>query len=327
MTSSERVDGRASCADWTSVACRLALVPACDLLVEAEVPLARRTTLGIGGPARLLARCQRTGGVVAVVRACGDSGVPWLMLGEGANTLVPDEGVEAVVITLEGELARIERAGERLRAGGGASLARLVRQSIAAGLAGIECLGGIPSSVGGALAMNAGAHGQEILQVLAWAEVVEGDGSTRRLERSEVASGYRWSVLGRGRAVTFAELALQPEVPKVLRERAREARQRRWQALPREPSAGSVFRNPPGEYAGRLLEAAGCRGLRRGGALVSERHANVIINAGGAKASEVRELIVEMAARVRLRFEIVLALELKVLARDGSVREDPARFG
>ncbi|MFH1177203.1 MAG: FAD-binding protein, partial [Acidobacteriota bacterium] len=197
ITSSERVDGESSLTGWTSLVSRFALLPASDLRVEPGVPLSRRTTLGIGGPARLLARCRRTQGVAAVVRVCGESGVPWLMLGVGANTLVPDEGVEAVVITLEGELARIERAGERLRAGGGASLASLVRQSIAAGLAGIECLGGIPSSVGGALAMNAGAHSQEILQVLVWAEVVEGDGSVRRLERSQVEGGYRWSVLGR----------------------------------------------------------------------------------------------------------------------------------
>jgi UDP-N-acetylmuramate dehydrogenase len=285
--------------------------------------MAGHTTLGIGGPARGFATCRSSAGVAGVVRAARDTGVPWLVLGWGANVLVPDQGLEAVVIRLDAALADFEVLAPRVIAGGGGSLARLVRATIEAGLAGLEHLGGIPSTVGGALAMNAGAHGQEILDVLAWAEIVEADGTVRRLARSQVEGGYRWSSLGQGRIVTQAELQLQPGDREALRERARQARERRLAALPSEPSAGSVFRNPPGGFAGRLLEQAGCKGLRHGAAAVSTRHANVIVNPGGATAADVRALIREMARRVREHSGIRLGLELKVLGVDGAALTDP----
>jgi len=293
------------------------------LSVEERVPLASHTTLRIGGPARVLLRCQQAAAVSATVGAARRAGVPWLALGVGANVLAPDEGVDAAVVTLAGELTRVTRDGARLRGGGGAPLARVVRAALDAGLAGVECLGGIPSTLGGALAMNAGAYGQEILDVLAWAEVVEADGALRRLERWEVEGGYRWSVLGRGRIVTCAELVLQAAEPEALKARVHEVIAKRRGALPSEPNAGSIFRNPPGDHAGRLLDLAGCKGLRRGGAEVSRRHANVIVNAGGATAAEARRLVAEMAARVRERFGVNLELELKILDRDGGVVADP----
>ena len=293
------------------------------LSVEERVPLASHTTLRIGGPARVLLRCQQAAAVSATVGAARRAGVPWLALGVGANVLAPDEGVDAAVVTLAGELTRVTRDGARLRGGGGAPLARVVRAALDAGLAGVECLGGIPSTLGGALAMNAGAYGQEILDVLAWAEVVEADGALRRLERWEVEGGYRWSVLGRGRIVTCAELVLQAAEPEALKARVHEVIAKRRGALPSEPNAGSIFRNPPGDHAGRLLDLAGCKGLRRGGAEVSRRHANVIVNAGGATAAEARRLVAEMAARVRERFGVKLELELKILDRDGGVVADP----
>ena len=168
-----------------------------------QEPLAGHTTLRIGGPARFLLRCRRAGAVGAAVKAARENGIPWLVLGLGANVLVPDEGLAAAVLMLADELAGIRVDGVRVRAGGGAHLSKVVRAALDAGLAGVECLGGIPSTLGGALAMNAGAYGQEILDVLSWAEVVEEDGTVRRLERWEIHGGYRWSVLGKGRIVTF----------------------------------------------------------------------------------------------------------------------------
>ena len=308
---------------WDELDRRLAEVAREDVVLERDAPLASRTTLRIGGRARVRAGVLSRDGVAALVSAVRDTAVPWIVLGLGANVLVPDEGLDAVVIQLEGALTEIDVEGRRLRAGGGASWSRVVRASIDAGLAGIECLGGIPSSLGGALAMNAGAYGQEVLDVLGWAEVVEPDGSVRRLARGEVEGGYRWSVLGRGRIVTGAELELQPDDGAAIRARARQARDRRLKAMPSEPSAGSVFRNPPGDHAGRLLEAAGCKGLQRGGARVSERHANVVVNSSEASAADVRALIGEMARRVRDAFGIRLELELKVLDRQARVRTDP----
>ena len=294
-----------------------------SLEVVVSEELASHTTLRIGGPARVLLRCGRAEGVATAVRAAREAGVPWLVLGLGANVLVPDAGLDAAVLTLVGDLGSISLEGARIRAGGGAQLGKVVRASIDAGLAGIECLGGIPSTIGGALAMNAGAYGQEILDVLGWAEVVEEDGNIRRLERWEVEGGYRWSVLGKGRVVTSVELVLRAEDPETLKARVQQVRARRQGVLPPEPSAGSVFRNPPGDFAGRLLELAGCKGLRRGGAEVSPRHANVIVNVGGAKAADVRWLVAQMAARVRERFGISLDLELKVLDETGRVLTDP----
>jgi len=271
----------------------------------------------------MLLRCASANAVVTVVNAARSAGVAWCALGIGANVLAPDEGLDTLVVTLVGELAKVHREGARVRAGGGAPLARVVRVAFDAGLAGVECLGGIPSTFGGALAMNAGAYGQEILDVLAWAEVVETDGTHRRLERWEVEGGYRWSVLGRGRIVTCAELALQAQDQETLRKRLHEVSVRRHGALPGEPNAGSVFRNPPGDFAGRLLELAGCKGLRHGGAEVSQRHANVVVNAGGATAADVRFLVAEMARRVRERFGVRLELELKILDRNGETLTDP----
>ena len=289
-----------------------------------DEPLAAHTTLRIGGPARFVVHCRRPQAVSATVRASREIGIPWLVLGLGANVLVPDAGLDAAVLTLVDELASIRVDGARVRAGGGAQLAKVVRAALDAGLAGIECLGGIPSTLGGALAMNAGAYGQEILDVLSWAEVVEEDGTLRRLERWEVHGGYRWSVLGKGRVVTSAELSLRAEDPDALQARVQQVREKRRGVLPPEPSAGSVFRNPPGDFAGRLLELAGCKGLSAGGAEVSQRHANVIVNPGGATAEGVRSLVKQMAARVREMFGVNLELELKILDSNGNVVSDPA---
>jgi UDP-N-acetylmuramate dehydrogenase len=309
--------------DWSRFGAQLDALSTDGLDVAESEPLAAHTTLRIGGPARVLARCASREAVAGAIRAAAVAGVPWFVLGLGANVLVPDEGLDAAVLVLAGELAAIHVDGTRLRVGGGAQLGRTVRAALDAGLAGIECLGGIPSTVGGALAMNAGAYGQEIMDVLGWADVVDEDGGLRRLERWEVDGGYRWSVLGKGRVVTLAELVLKQEDQATLLARVRQVRERRRGALPPEPSAGSVFRNPPGDFAGRLLELAGCKGLSNGGARVSERHANVIVNPGGATAAGVRALVAEMAARVRERFGVRLELELKILDRSGKVLPDP----
>lgn len=309
--------------DWDLFRAKLLAHPLDGLSLAENEPLAAHTTLRIGGPARFLVRCGRAEAVVAAVRAAREVGIHWFALGLGANVLVPDEGLAAVVLILVDGLADIEVDGARLRAGGGAQLARVVRAALDAGLAGVECLGGIPSTLGGALAMNAGAYGQEILDVLSWADVVEEDGTPRRLERWEIHGGYRWSVLGKGRIVTLAELSLRAEDPEVLKIRVQHVRERRHGVLPPEPSAGSVFRNPPGDFAGRLLELAGCKGLSCEGAEVSQRHANVIVNPGGATAAGVRSLVRLMAGRVRERFGVQLELELKILDLSGNVVTDP----
>jgi UDP-N-acetylmuramate dehydrogenase len=254
-----------SSADWEFFRRqREALVADSVTAVEGE-PLAPRTTLRIGGPARVLLRCATREGVVAALRAVREAGVPWLVLGLGANVLVPDDGLDAVVLTLVGDIASISLEGTRIRAGAGAQLARVVRESLSAGLAGVECLGGIPSTVGGALAMNAGAYGQEILDVLAWVEVVEEDLTVRRLERWE-CTGVPVECLGRDGFVTSVELALRAEDPRCCGStfgglgssaRGRSRRSRR---------PGACSATPPGTTRGgywRSRAARGCAGAAR----------------------------------------------------------------
>jgi UDP-N-acetylmuramate dehydrogenase len=205
--------------------------------------------------------------------------------------------------------------GTRVSAGGGALLAQLARRASRAGLAGLEALAGFPSSVGGAVHMNAGSYGAEIKDVLVSARVVELDGRRRRLATSDLEPTYRTTILERtGAIVTRALFELAPGDPASLLARIEELNARRWAALPSGlPNAGSVFKNPPDDFAGRLLEACGMKGASEGGARVSDKHANVIVNAGGARAADVVGLMRRMRAAVVEKFGVVLEPELVLL--------------
>jgi UDP-N-acetylmuramate dehydrogenase len=305
----------------------LAGVPGLDL--RAGEPLARHTTLRIGGPAELWAEVGTERALVALLRACGAGGTPFHLLGLGSNVLIPDEGIPGVVACLVGGLERCRIRGTRVSAGGGAVLAQVARKTAQAGLAGLEALAGFPSTVGGGVYMNAGSYGTEIKDVLVSARVVERDGTRRRLTVAELEPRYRWTNLERSRAVVVrAHFDLRPGDPAALMGRIRELNAKRWAALPSGvPSAGSIFKNPPGDFAGRLIEACGLKGAAAGGARISERHANVIVNTGGARAADVVVLMRRMRGAVAERFgvelepEVVLAGGLRSAldaGRDGS---------
>jgi UDP-N-acetylmuramate dehydrogenase len=284
------------------------------LRLRPEEPLAPRTTWRIGGPARFFAEVEDVAALAALLRWARAEGLPAIPLGKGSNVLVPDEGLDAVVFVLAGDLVAVSVETPLVRAGGGASLMSLAVTSRNAGLAGTEGLSGIPSSVGGAVRINAGAYGTEIFDLLVDVTLVSRAGEARVVPAASIPHGYRWSALCDGDdVVAGATLRLRPAPREEIDARLAEVRERRKKALPTEPNAGSVFKNPPGDHAGRLLEACGLKGARVGGALVSERHANVVVNAGSATAADVRALMVRMREEVLGRFGVALVPEVEDL--------------
>jgi UDP-N-acetylmuramate dehydrogenase len=204
--------------------------------------------------------------------------------------------------------------GERLAAGGGAALGAVCSAAARAGLSGIEAISGIPSSIGAAVRINAGAYGGEIFDVLETARLVSLSGQARSVRAEDVSHGYRWTQLVETREiVAWAGLKLRPAPVEEIEQKTREVAEKRRGALPSEPNAGSVFKNPPGDYAGRLIEACGLKGTRRGGAAISARHANVIVNEGGATAADVLTLMRLARDTVREHFGITLAPEVELL--------------
>ncbi|MGE5345578.1 MAG: UDP-N-acetylmuramate dehydrogenase [Acidithiobacillales bacterium] len=278
-----------------------------------EIPLAGRTTLRIGGPARFFAEAGDLPALAALLKWARREGLPVLPLGKGSNVLVPDSGFPGVAFVLSGDFGKVEIHGNRVDAGAGASLMSLAVLAQRAGLSGLEGLSGIPSSVGGAVRINAGAYGCEIFDVLFSVQLVARTGAARELPASQIAHGYRWTALMEtGDLIASARLTLREADPDLVQARMAEIAEKRKRALPPEPNAGSIFKNPPGSYAGRLLEACGMKGRRIGGAEVSPVHANVIVNLGGATARDVLALMAEMQRAVKERFGIDLVPEIEV---------------
>ena len=275
--------------------------------VLAGEPLSRHTTWRIGGPARWFCRVRTEAGLSRILAGAAASGETVAFLGMGSNVLAPDEGFPGWVIRLDGDFKRIAVEGDVVEAGGGATLGGVCAAAARAGLSGLEAISGIPSSVGGAVRINAGAYGGEIFSVLRSVRLVDRGGAARTAAAAEIRHGYRWTSL-----VETGEL-LSPAPREEIEAKTRAVAEKRRGALPSEPNAGSVFKNPPGEFAGRLLEACGLKGTRVGGAEVSVRHANVIVNAGNATAADVRALMDRMRDAVAARFGITLFPEVEML--------------
>jgi UDP-N-acetylmuramate dehydrogenase len=275
------------------------------------VLLSRFTTIGVGGPARAFARPRSVAELSMALAFAESEGLRVLVVGLGSNTLVADEGVDALVLRLEGELARVDVRGAALMAGGGASNAVCLHRARAAGLGGLEFACAIPGTAGGGVRMNAGAYGRDWAGVLARALVVTAAGAAWRTA-SELGLGYRHSSLGDREVVASAEYHLDPRSPDEIRAEISELVARRKATQPTSKRTfGSVFRNPPGEIgAGRLLELCGLKGHRIGGALISPVHANFIENAGGATSADCIALMVEARRRALEQFGVELMREV-----------------
>jgi len=282
--------------------------------LEEGVPLARLTTIGTGGPARFLARPSTLAELEEAVRWAGAEGIAIEPVGLGSNLLAADEGVDALVLRLEGELAEVRVEGELLVAGGGAKNAVCLHRARDAGLGGLEFASAIPGTAGGGVRMNAGAYGRDWSSVLLDALVV-GPGGTRTVDLAGLGLGYRNSGLAPDEVVARVRFRLSPRPAEEIREEVTELLALRKAAQPTtKRTFGSVFKNPPtGPGAGALIEECGLKGFRSGGALVSERHANFIENAGGATSADALALMVEARRRVHEQFGVVLEHEVRFL--------------
>jgi UDP-N-acetylmuramate dehydrogenase len=252
------------------------------------------------------------------LRALARTGTDFCLLGKGSNVLVSDRGVRGAVLRLTGDYQRLEwRAADgEVQASVGAAYAvtQLVREAARRGYAGLEFAEGIPGSVGGALFMNAGAYGSEFEKVVTRVEGMTRGGEPVVFLRPQIRFAYRDAQLPAGTVVTRVALELRRAESAAVGAKLRELIERRKRSQPAGfPNSGSMFRNPPGDFAGRLIEAAGLKGKRIGGCQISERHANFFVNLGGATAAEVRQLMTLAASEVRRQFGVELAAEVKFL--------------
>ena len=285
-------------------------------IVRENVALSGRTTLRIGGPARFFVEVHDADALAALLVASRAEGLPTLALGKGSNLLVPDEGFPGVVFTLAGDFLATRIEPPDVVAGSGVSLMSLAVATQKAGLSGLENLSGIPSSLGGAVRINAGSYGSEIFEVLVAIDLVSTRGERRTVPASEVPHGYRWTALCEtDDVVTGAALRLVPKPPEEIAARIGEVTAMRKRALPKQPNAGSIFKNPAGLFAGKLLEECGLKGRRIGGAEISPVHANVIVNLGGATSKDVAALMNDMRKAVKDKFGLDLVPEIKVVGR------------
>jgi UDP-N-acetylmuramate dehydrogenase len=297
-------------------------------------PLAAHTTLRVGGPADLLVEVRSVAAIVAVFGFARTRGLRPAILGRGSDVVVGDAGMRGLVVLNRAADLRLD--GHRLVAASGVQLARAATAAERGGLAGLEFGLAIPGSVGGAVWANAGAHGSDIATVLESVDLLRSDGSIVTRPAAALGLSYRDSHLKHqgaapvgesvaagevvalgdaaqpGDVVLSAVFSLHPEAAEAIRARAGEIRRWRREHQPlTQPSAGSIFRNPEGDSAGRLVEAAGLKGVREGGAMISPKHANFIVNVGGASAADVRRLAQRARDEVKARFAVELVLEVE----------------
>jgi len=284
-----------------------------------DVPMSRYTTLGVGGNAEAVFKAETLEGLREMVGFLTGEGIDYLVVGRGSNLLVGDYGLDGVVIMLNQGLTSIEvQAGEEpwVKAGAGVALNTLVNFCAESGLSGLEFLAGIPGSLGGAVAMNAGAWGKEIKDVITEITILTGEGSVVSKGRGELAFRYRELDLPQGSIILDGSLGLRRDRPASAKKRMISYRNDRKNSQPIDvKSAGSVFRNPEGDYAGRLIEAAGLKGRRVGGAMISPKHANFIVNTGGASASDIEALMGLAVDTVRELFGVTLIPEIRRVGR------------
>jgi UDP-N-acetylenolpyruvoylglucosamine reductase len=288
--------------------------------VERDYPLARLTTVRTGGPGEYFGRASSEDRLVELLRWATAEGLAVGVVGSGSNLLVADDGFRGLVLKLDGELATIERREQRILCGGGARLPSASAKAAAWGLSGLEFGINIPGTVGGAVKMNANAYGGELARTLEWVSVCSADGVERRTPDG-LGFAYRRSNLRDGEVVARASFRLAAGDPAAIKSELARMRAARRDAQPSGVKTfGSTFTNPDpeapgvaGRTAGQLLEAAGCRGLRQGGARFSEKHANFVENAGDATTADVLELMEEGRRRVHERFGVALEPEVQVL--------------
>jgi UDP-N-acetylmuramate dehydrogenase len=325
-----RATAEATAGGWAAHAAEIARIG--GVRPRRDEPLDRHTTMRVGGPADLLAIAHDAVQLAALVRIAREAGVPYVVIGRGSNLVISDAGIRGLVILSRAEGLRVE--GDRVIAEAGVLLARAATLAQRSGLSGLEFGLAIPGTVGGAVWANAGAHGSDVSAVLEWARVLRADGTEADEPAAALDLAYRESRLKRpagqgsaasaapasAAAASAAEIVLEatfrlaPADPAAIKIRLDDIRRWRREHQPLGlPSAGSVFRNPPGDSAGRLVDAAGLKGSRVGGAVISDKHANFIVNDRHATAADIRRLAQNARTEVARRFGVELVYEVQFL--------------
>ena len=287
------------------------------VLGEAKVlvnePMASHTTFRIGGPADYFVMPETVEEVAAVLKLCKEEEMPYFILGNGSNLLVGDKGFRGVVIQLYKNFDELQIEGTTVTAKSGAMLIRVAKESGKAGLTGLEFASGIPGTIGGAMVMNAGAYGGEMKDVVSAVAVHTKDGEIKTLTGEEMNFRYRGSVVeDEGYIVLEAVMELKKGNLEEIQARIEELSIQRKTKQPIEyPSAGSTFKRPEGYFAGKLIQDSGLRGYKVGGAQVSEKHCGFVINAGGATAADVMQLMQDVSDKVNAQFGVTLEPEVK----------------
>jgi UDP-N-acetylenolpyruvoylglucosamine reductase len=285
--------------------------------VLADEPLARRTTLRVGGPADVLVEPASEADLSAALAVCAELGEKFLVLGRGSNLLVRDGGFRGVVISLGNPVfSRIEVDGERLRCGAGARLKAVANEAKRQALTGVEFLEGIPGSVGGALRMNAGAMGGATFDAVESVWVMNQHGVALELLPGEFDVEYRCCPMLKTNVALGAVFRCRPSTREAIEQRMQAFSEKRWSSQPAAPSAGCMFKNPATIPAGRLIDELGLKGTRVGGAMVSFEHGNFIVNDGAATARDVLELIAVLKSRAMSERGVALHAEVEVVGED-----------
>jgi len=296
---------------------RKGLAKICQGGIRLDCPMEQYTTFRAGGRVAALCFVEKLSTLREIIAYLGDEGIPYLAVGKGSNLLVRDGGFPGAGLILKGDLATVERrtsGSQMILARGGLSLVELLNYCQHEGLGGLEFLAGIPGTVGGAVTMNAGAWGKEIAEAVVNVEMITNRGESVSKARSELDFSYRALAIPAGTVVVGVEFALKSEAPEIVADRVASYLRERKAKQPLEyPSAGSVFKNPPNDYAGRLIEMVGLKGRRAGGAMISEKHANFIVNTGGAKAADILGLMELARQKVMEKTGIALEPEIKVI--------------
>ena len=277
--------------------------------------MASHTTLGVGGPADYFVEVANDDELAGLMKFISSNGLPWMVLGDGANLLVSDKGIRGIVIHMGGEFERVVVDGNIITAGSAASIARVADVAAKHDLSGLEGVGTVPGSVGGAIVMNAGTHRGYIDEVTHSVVIVTKTGEKQALSREECGFTYRNSRFQGDKSLIIASgtFAMRPGDGKAIEEHLDSVRRHRAETQPQGKSAGCFFKNPPNLSAGKLIELAGGKGLTEGGAVVSDVHGNFIMNANNATASDLRNLADRVRGMVREKHGIELEYEVRLV--------------
>ena len=286
-----------------------------NINIKQNEPMAAYTTLGVGGPADYFIGAYNTEALSKIIKLANTNSIPWMIIGDGSNLLVSDKGIRGCVIHLEGDFESISINGNTLKCGSSAKVSKIADEAARQSLSGLEGVGTVPGSVGGAVVMNAGTHRGYIDEVITKVCVIDSEGESKELSKRDCGFAYRESKFQNDKSliITFVEMLLKQGDGKLIANHLAEVRKHRQETQPQGKSAGCFFKNPENNSAGRLIEKAGCKGMKFGGAVVSDIHCNFIMNSGNASAADLWHLSQTVKQKVLDSSGIELEYEVRLI--------------